>query len=64
MVPWRLFESDSNNGPSPGRCNLVSDEVCIYTGLLLMGFLVVIILAKGPTPDINSGPGIDSNIAT
>ena len=27
--PRRLFESDSNNGPSPGHSNLVSDEVHI-----------------------------------
>ena len=30
MVPFwsqRLFQSDSNNGPSPGHSNLVSDEV-------------------------------------
>ena len=25
--PVRLFEFDSNNGPSPGHSNLVSDEV-------------------------------------
>ena len=22
LTHWRLFESDSNNGPSPGFCNL------------------------------------------
>ena len=29
LVPRRLFESDLNNGPSPGHSNLVSDEVYI-----------------------------------
>ena len=27
LHPRRLFESDSNNGPSLGHSNLVSDEV-------------------------------------
>ena len=36
LAPWRLFESDPNNGPSPGHFNLVSDEVYICSGLLLM----------------------------
>ena len=29
LVPRRLFESESNNGPSPGHSNLVSNEVHI-----------------------------------
>ena len=29
LVPRRLFEPDSYNGPSPGHSNLVSDEVHI-----------------------------------
>ena len=27
LASWRLFESDSNNVPSPGHSSLVSDEV-------------------------------------
>ena len=38
LVPRRLFESDSNNGPSPGHPNLVSDEVYICSSLLFMIF--------------------------
>ena len=34
----RLFESDSNNGPSLGHPNLVSDEVYICSSLLFMIF--------------------------
>ena len=29
LAPWRLFESDSNNGSSPDHSNLLSDEVYI-----------------------------------
>ena len=36
LAPQRLFEPDSNNGPSPGHSNLVSDEVCICSRLPLM----------------------------
>ena len=36
LAPWRLFESDLNNGPSPSHSNLVSDEVYICSGLLFM----------------------------
>ena len=35
-TPWRLFESDSNNEPSPGHSNIVSDEVYVCSSLLLM----------------------------
>ena len=62
LAPWRLFESDSNNGPSPSHSNLVSDEVYICSGLLLMVSWLLPYLAKGPTPNFNSGPGNDSNI--
>ena len=36
LVPWHLFESESNNGPSLGHSNLVSDAVYISSSLLLM----------------------------
>ena len=62
LAPWRLFESDSNNGPSPSHSNLVLDEIYICLGLLLMVFWLLPYLAKGPTPDFNNGPGNDSNI--
>ena len=38
LAPLRLFESDSNNDPSPGHPNLVSDEVYICSSLLFMIF--------------------------
>ena len=60
LTPWRLFESDSNNGPSPDHSNLVSDK---YTSVQVSWWLPY--LTKGPTPDFNSdfnnGPGGDSN---
>ena len=62
LAPRRLFESDLNNGPSPGHSNLVTDEVYICSGRLLMVSWWLPYLAKGPTPDFNSGPGNDSNI--
>ena len=51
-----------NNGPSPNHSNLVSDEVYICSGLLLMVSWLLPYLAKGPTPDFNSGPGNGSHI--
>ena len=36
LGPRRLFEFDSNNGPSPGHSNLVSDEVYICSSVLFM----------------------------
>ena len=57
LAPWCLFQSDLNNGSSPGHSNLVSDE-----RLLLMFSWWSPYLAKGPTPYFNSGPGNDSNI--
>ena len=62
LAPWRLFESDSNNGPSPGQSSLVSDEVYICSSQLLMISWWLPHLAKGPTPYFNSGSGNDSNI--
>ena len=62
LASWRLFEPDSNNGPSPGHSNLVSDEVYICLSFLLMISWWLPYLANSPTPDFNSGPGIDSNI--
>ena len=53
--PPGIYESDWNNGPSPGHSNLVSVYIC-------SGLMVVPYLAYGPTPDFNSGPGNDSNI--
>ena len=38
LYPRRLFKSNSNNGPSLGHSNLVSDEVYICSGLLFMIF--------------------------
>ena len=35
LSPRCLFKSNSNNGPSLGHSNLVSDEVCICSGLHL-----------------------------
>ena len=59
---WRLFESDSNNGPSSSHSSLVSDEIYICSDLLLMVSWLSPYLVKGPRPDFNSGPGNDSNI--
>ena len=61
LASWRLFESDSNNGPSLGHSNLVSDEVYICSGLLFMISWWLLYLAKGPLPDFNNGPGNDLN---
>ena len=49
LAPWRLFESDLNNGPSPSHSNLVTDEVYICSGPLLMVSWLLPYLAKGPT---------------
>ena len=38
LAPRRLFESDSNNGPSPGHSNLVSDEVRISVQVSYLWF--------------------------
>ena len=57
----RLFESDSNNGPSPGHPNLVSDEVYICSSPLFMIFWWLPYLAKGPMPDFNNDLGNDFN---
>ena len=61
FTPERLFESDSNNGPSLGHSNLVSDEVYICSGHLLMISWWSPYLDKGPMPDFNIGPGNDLN---
>ena len=57
----RLFESDLNNGLSPSHSNLVSDGVYICSGLLLMVSWWMPYLPKGCRPDLNNGPGDDSN---
>ena len=44
------FKSDSNNGPSLGHSNLVSDEVYICSGLLFMISWWLLYLAKSPMP--------------
>ena len=56
LAPWRLFRSDSNNGPSLGHANLVSDELYICSGLLFMMSWWLPYLAKGLEPDFNNGP--------
>ena len=61
FCPRRLFESDLNNGPSPNHFSLVSDEVYICSGLLLMVSWQVPYLAKGCRPDFTNGLGVDSN---
>ena len=57
----RLFESNSNNSPSPSHSNLVSDRVYISSGLLLMISWWVPYLPKGCRPDFNNCLGGDSN---
>ena len=61
LDPWRLCECYSDNGPSLGHSNLVSDEVYICASLLLMISWWLPYLAKGSMPDFNSCPGSDSN---
>ena len=56
-----FIESDSNNGPSPGHFNLVSDEVYICSSLLLMISWWLPYLAKGSMLDFNNDPANDSN---
>ena len=56
LASWCLFESNWNNGPSPGHSNLVS----VYTSVQVSWWLPY--LAKGPMPNFNRGPGNDSNI--
>ena len=58
---WRLFESDFNNGTSPGHFNLGSDGTYASSGLPLMVFLWVQYQAKGPRPDFSNSPGDNSN---
>ena len=50
LGPRRLFKSNSNNGPSLGHSNLVSDEVYICSGLLFTISWWLLYLAK----DLNS----------
>ena len=50
------------NCPSPSHSSLVSDEVYICSGILLMVSWLLPYLAKGPTLDFNNGPGNASNI--
>ena len=60
LSPRRLFESDSNNGLSPGHLNLVSDGLHLFMSPTY-GFLAGAILAKGCRPDFNNGRRGDSN---
>ena len=48
LAPWLLFESDSNNGPSPSHSNLVSVEVYICSGILLRVSWLLPYVTKGP----------------
>ena len=58
LGPRRLFKCNSNNGPSLGHSNLVSDKVYICSGLISWWLLY---LAKCPMPDFNNGLGNDLN---
>ena len=62
LGPQHSFESDSNNVPSPGHSNLVSDEVHLFKSPTY-GFLVVTMLAKGPMPDFNNGQEMTQIVA-
>ena len=53
LPPWRLFESDSNNGPRPFQS--LSDGRYFFRSPTY-GLLVGAYLAKGPTPDFNNCP--------
>ena len=59
--PRRLFESDSNNCPSMGHSNFVSDKVYICSDLPFLISWWLPYLAKGPMLDFNNGPGTDLN---
>ena len=61
ISPRRLFESDLNNGPSPGHFNIVLDEAYICSGLVLIVSWQVLSLAKDRRPDFNYELGADSN---
>ena len=56
-----LFVSDSNNGPSPGFCNLGEMKDTPFSGLPLMVSWWVQYLVKCPRPDFNNGPGDNLN---
>ena len=57
LPPRRLFESSSNNGLSPGQSNLgqIQDTSVQVSHLWSPGG------CKGPRPDFNNGPGVNSN---
>ena len=59
--PQCLFKSDSNNGPSPGHFNLVSNGVTSVQVFYFMVSWQVPYLAKGCRPDFNNGLGADLN---
>ena len=57
LNPQRLFESDSNNGPSLGQCNLGQIEdssVQAFHQWSPTGYNIW----PGPRPEFNNGPGI------
>ena len=56
----RLFVSDSNNGPSPGLCNLGQMKDTAVQVPLMVSWWVQY-LAKCPRPDFNNGPGDNLN---
>ena len=62
--PQHLFKLNSNNGPSPGHCNLVSHRVYICSCLILMVSWWVPYLPKGCRLDFNNVLGGDSNSGT
>ena len=60
--PWRLFESNSNNGPPwapPVLCQMNYTSVQVSYLRFPGGYHI---RPSPPTPDLNSGPGNDSNI--
>ena len=59
IYPRHLFESASNNGPSPGHLNVRWSYIC--SCLLPMVSWQVPYLAKGCRPDFNNGLRGDSN---
>ena len=55
LSPWRLFESELNNGPSPRHSNLGSDG-STFVQVPTCGLLVSAISGQGPRLDFNSCP--------
>ena len=55
LAPWRLFESDSNIGPSPGHSNLCQMKYT-FVQVSYLRFPVGYHTGQGPILDFNSGP--------